>query len=434
MTVDVVGKQLVQILTTQRQEPNWLGELRTAALKAYESLPTHTGEPLDLSQRVLGPFSPLDPDRTCPDRWEIMTPFHLSEKGRKKADVSRLVYANDRKNAHFLDAEIAENGVIFADLSLAVRVFPSLVQPYLGQAVSPHHDKWTALSGAIWNVGAFVYVPRNVKARIPLQAWWQRTVGGGQIHPRLLVVAEEGSEVTVLAGEVSKLQETGFQVFVGEVFAKPRARVRLAFLQEHDAQMTRRAYVRAHVAQDAKVQVMYHDRGSGAGTVEVVAEQTGEGSETLLDGMVLGSGNQNLDLTLRANHIGRHTTSRLRVRALLTEQARVTPRAVSKIAKGAVGTNSTQEERVILLQKTAQVHPIPMLLIDEEDVRCDHAASVGQVSSEALFYLMSRGLSEAAARNLLLKTFLMPILEDAPLSSGIEVLIDKWLDRKGAGK
>jgi Fe-S cluster assembly protein SufD len=431
MTTDAVGKQLVQILTTQRQEPDWLRDLRTEALQAYEALPA--SEHLDLRKRPAGPFLPLDADRACPERWEIMTPFHTAEKGKKKAEASRLVYANDRKTAHFLEAEVAENGVIFADLSLAVRVFPSLVQPYLGKSVGAGHEKWAALSGAIWNTGVFVYVPKHVKVRLPLQAWWHRTVGGGQIAPRLLIVAETGSEVTVIAGEVSKLNEPGFNVFVGEVFAEPGARVRLAFLQEHDPQMTRAAQIRANAARDAKVQVLVHDRGSGVGRVEVVARQAGDGSETLLDGLVLGAGSQQLDLTLRAEHIGRHTVSRLRTRAVLTEQARVTCRAISQIEQGAVGTNSTQEERAILLAKTAQVQPIPMLLINEEDVRCDHAASVGVLSQEQLFYLMARGLKEAQARKLLLKSFLAPLVEDAPMPAGLEALTDKWLDRKGGG-
>ncbi|KEO82876.1 SufB/SufD family protein [Tumebacillus flagellatus] len=430
MTLDAVGKQLVQILTTQRQEPDWLRRMRHEALQTYESLPAQM--PLDLSQRPCGLFAPREGDRSCPERWEIMTPFQ-PERNRKKTEASRLVYANDRKTAHFLDAEVAENGVILADLSLAVRVFPSLVQPYLGQAVLLV-DKWTALSGALWNLGVFVYVPPNVKVRLPLQAWWQRTVGGGQLHPRLLLVAEAGSEVTLIAGEVSKLQEQAFVVAVGEVFAKPNAVVRLAFLQEHDAQMTRIAHVRAKVERDAKVQLFMLDRGGGVGHAELVAEQAGHGSEVLLDGLVTGTGSQRLDWTMRTVHIGRHTQSRIRTRALLTEYARLTARAVSQIQQGAVGTFATQEERVLLLAPTAQASPIPTLLIDEEDVRCDHAASVGALPPEQLFYLQARGLPERDARKLLIKSFLAPLLEDAPAAPGMEVLTDKWLDRKGVLK
>ncbi|PWK05031.1 SufB/SufD family protein [Tumebacillus permanentifrigoris] len=429
MTTDAVGKQLVQSLTTQRQEPSWLRELRTVALEAYERLPESDG--LDLRKRTAGPFLPQDPDRACPERWEIMTPFQQGEKGRKKAEVSRLVYANEVKTTHFLDAEVAENGVIFADLSLAVRVFPSLVKPYLGQAVRVERDKWVALSGAIWNTGVFVYVPKNVKARLPLQAWWQRTIGGGQMHPRLLIVAEAGSEVTVIAGEVSKLTEPGFSVFVGEVFAQPGAQVRLAFLQEHDAQMTRTALIRSKLARDAKVHVLVHERGSGVGQVDVVAALEGDRSEARLDGLVLGAGNLQLDLSLHAEHLGRHTGSRLRTRTVLTEQARVTCRAVAPCEKGAVGAHSTQEEQAILLSATAQVHPIPMQIGNEEGESSDHAVSVGALSQEQLFYLMARGLKEAQARKLLLKSFLSPMLEQTPMALSHEVLIEKWLDRKG---
>ncbi|MGB8955953.1 MAG: SufD family Fe-S cluster assembly protein [Tumebacillaceae bacterium] len=420
MSAESHVKDLVKRLVCHRLEPDWLRDCREQALTVYETLPEPVFEKSDLRKRRTGPFSKTKTPLPCPELLHLREPF-------QSHTTSRMVYSNETITEHALQPDLAQQGVLFTDLSLAVRIFPRLVQPYLGKALPPNADRWVALNGAIWNAGLFLYVPKNVQITLPLQAWWTRTIGGGQLHPRLLVVAEENSSVTLLAGEMSELEEDAFSTFTAEVFAKQGARVRIALLQEQSAQMTRLAYLRARVDHDAQVDWLFADGGTGYTVADVTSMLEEDGGASTLHGLALGSESQHLDLTLRTEHRGRHTTSDIKTRALLTGRAKTISRAVSAIAKGAVGTNSTQEERIMLLDKTAQAHPIPMLLIAEEDVRCDHAVSVGSIPADPLFYLMARGLTQADAKHLLLQSFLHPVLAPIP---GLEDALHGWLERR----
>ena len=420
MSAETQTQDLVQRLVCRRMEPDWLREFRLHALNAYHALPEPVFEKSDLRRRRTGPFSKTKTPPPCLEQCPMSTPFQPHSN-------SRIVYANETITEHALQPDLAQQGVLFTDLSLAVRTFPRLVQPHLGRALPSNADRWVAFNSAIWNAGLFLYVPKNVRITLPLQAWWTRTVGGGQLHPRLLVVAEENSAVTLLTGEVSELAEDAFSTFTAEVFAKQGARVRIALLQEQSAQMTRLTYLRARVARDAQVDWLFADGGTGYTIADVTSLLEEDGGASILHGLALGAESQHLDLTLRTEHRGRHTASDIKTRALLADHAKTISRAVSEIAKGAVGTNSTQEERIMLLDKTAQAHPIPMLLIAEEDVRCDHAVSVGSIPADQLFYLMARGLTQVDAKRLLLQSFLHPVT--APIS-GLEEAFHGWLERR----
>ncbi|MGZ4031920.1 MAG: Fe-S cluster assembly protein SufD [Tumebacillaceae bacterium] len=421
MSGEIGGKERVEAIVRCRLEPEWMCELRLAGWDAFAKLPDVRWEKSDIAKRRTGLFAASDTERPCPEAFELESYFGTA--------ASKLVFANERKIVAALHAMLAEQGVLFGDLSFAVRLFPHLVKPYLGQLITPQTNKWVALNSAHWTTGVLLYVPKNVHVTVPLQAWWHRTVGGGQLHPRLLVVAEENSDVTLLTGEVSQLHEPAFSIHVSEVYAKRNARVRIASIQEHDANMTRLAYLRAHVEQDAQVDWTFADVGQGYSIAEATSVLQKDGARSTITSVALGHGSQHLDLTHRAHHIGRFTDSRIRGHAILADQAKLICRAVSQIEKGAVGTNSTQEERMMLLSHTAHAQPIPMLLISEEDVKCDHAVSVGKIPPDQLFYLMSRGLTEREAKRLLLRGFLAPLVDALPID-GLQKALEAWTERK----
>ncbi|ARU61613.1 hypothetical protein CBW65_11765 [Tumebacillus avium] len=414
MTSDTAEQKRVQKLHTEKLEPDWMRDLRLAALTHYEQLSTpQTTHP------NTGFFPAARTPAPCPDLFE---PEHLFLKTGR----NRLSYANSRITVHHLEANLAKAGVLLVDLSLAIRVYPQLVRPYLAQLIPPAEHKWAALQTAVWNAGLFLYVPKNIRVKVPLQAWWHRTTGGGTLHPRVLVVAEENSDVTLLTGEVSKLEEAAFSILVSEVFAKKNARVRIASIGEHDAAMTRHTFARAKAERDAQVEWLFLDGSAGAVTADITSVLAGDNAQTKIDVAALSHAAQRLDLTLTARHIARHTSSSIRTRGVVTGAAETNTRVISQIEKNAVGTNAVQDARMLLLSEKARAKALPMLLIDEEDVKCDHAVSVGQLPPEPLFYLMSRGLSERAAKRLLLSGFLSPLAPD------MTELLELWIERKAS--
>jgi Fe-S cluster assembly protein SufD len=430
MTVQTEGLERVKRLVCQRQEPEWMQNLRLAALQTAERLPEQGTVKSAFRSRfakswqtaALDLFRAPDDEPTCPE------PFPLRSYFQKEA-TSSLLFANGRKKHHYLATELARHGILFTDLSLAVRMFPKLVKKYFSQALSADTNKWVALQTALWTEGLFVYIPEGVRATLPLQAWWQRNSGGSHLHPRLLIVADANSDIVLLTGEGSELQAPALSLGVAEIFAAQGARVRVLAAQEHDPQMTRLTFWRAQVEREARVEVTFADIGRGATQFDLCTVLAGEGAQAELNAIGLGHGDGLLDLTMTARHTGRHGSSRLRGQAVLTDSTRADYRTVSLIEKGAVGTSSLQEERMLLLSPTAQGYAVPTLLIEEEEVRCDHALSVGHLHDGDLFYLMSRGLSEAEAKRLLLGAFLAPLAAGVPLQ-GLRTALESWMERK----
>ncbi|TCP55681.1 Fe-S cluster assembly protein SufD [Tumebacillus sp. BK434] len=419
MTAESAEQQRVLQLHAKKLEPDWMRDLRLAALNQYAGLPDPAPKRQAAPGRPAGFFHADKAPAPCPDLSEPETLF--LKNGR-----NRLCYANGRIVVHHLEAKLAKAGVLLVDLSLAIRVYPQLVRPYLATLIPPSEHKWAAWQTAVWNAGLFLYVPKNIRLKVPLQAWWNRTKAGGTLHPRVLVVAEENSDVTLLTGDVSQLEEAAFSVSITEVFAKAGARVRLASIGEHDAAMTRRTFARARVERDARVEWLLVEGSQGEHSADIKSLLSGAGASTQLDVVALSHASQRLDLTLTAHHIAPHTASIIRERAVVTGQAHSGTRVISQIEQGAVGTNAIQEARMILLEPSARAEALPMLLIDEEDVRCDHAVSVGKLPAEPLFYLMSRGLSEREAKRLLLTGFLSPLAPD------MSELLELWVERKVA--
>lgn len=412
------SEELVSQLVRRRMEPDWLAERRAAAWQLYKQLPAYRTTQSDLTQRPIDPVAATEKALHCPEEGLTNLSRYFEQTSR-----NRLIFVNDIVTVYEMEAELVEQGVLLAELSLAARLFPSRVRPYLGRLLEAGENPCTALNEAIWNAGAILYIPAGVQVKQPIQLWWHRTRGGGQLHPRLLVVACEGSEATVVLGETSELTEAASSVQAVEVYARKNARVRVAAVQEQAAPLTRVALLKARAESGALVDWSYADLGAGYTVARVENELLGEASAARLQAGVLGQGAQHLDLTLHARHVGRGTQSDMQVRAVLQDTAKTVCQAVSQIERGAVGTNATQEARMLLLDKSAQASPIPMRLIAEEDVRCDHAVSVERLAQESLFYLMSRGLPREAAQALLIRAFLAPLTDRLPVEALADVLV-----------
>lgn len=423
MSIETHGKELVEQVTRERLEPDWLRELRFRSLAATERLPSPLFEKSDLGCRTVGCYPPLESDPISPELYDLDTLF-----GRRDGK-NRLVFANDKIAEHRLQALIAKKGVMFTSLSMAVRLFPKLVQPYLGQVIPPETNKWVAMQTAIWNTGAFLYVPKRVRVTLPLNIWWHRTLGGGQFHPRLLVVAEENSEVTLVMGETSDLEEDAFSILVAEVIAKQGAQVRLVSLQEQSESMTRLSFAKAQVGRDAQVKWLYADGGTGYSVVDMNVQLEADGAAAKIKSLILGAHRQHLDLTMTTLHRGQGTHSEIDGLGILSGQANTSIHSVSDIDTGALGATSRQTGRMILLDETAKASVTPTMPATLAAATCEQAVSVGGLPEEQLFYLMARGLKDGQAKRMLLRGYLERLLTNTSMN-GVKKYLHVWLERK----
>ena len=407
-------------------EPEALRAWREQAWERFEELPAPRYERSDLSRRRVDAFAPEPPERA--GDWEALAaPFIGSGD-----EHPLLVFADGRLVlARSLDG-LAGSGVRFMSLREAARVSPELVKEHLGRAVPAGADKWLALNAALWRDGAFVHAPKGADPGAPLQIVCVTTGAGSGSFWRHLVIAEEGSRLAVLETYAAPA-DLGDEFFVGvtEVSVGARATVKAGAVSDLPRRATSVAVRRAVVAEGGDMRWVVGEMGDGYTVAEVGSHLAGEGSRSESSAIALGTGRSHLDLTARMIHSGRFSESGTSARGVMQGRADAVYRGVTEIRKGAGGANGQQTEKLLMLSPQSRADAIPMLLIDENDVKCGHAASVGQIDENQMFYLMSRGVSESAAKRMIVWGFIDPVLAELP-ADAVRAAVERLLERKMA--
>lgn len=427
-TVLPVDRQTISDLSKRNREPDWLSDLRLKGLELAEQL--------ELPKL----------DKTRIDRWSLDSygSYHTSEQVCSVQELPEeakalfgesftnnlIIQRNSGAVYTKISAEAASQGVIFTDLAKAVQEYPDLVRPYLNKAVEQGENRLTALHSALWNGGVFLYVPKNVHVELPFQALFIAEGSGAALSPHILIVAETNSSVRYVENVISA-EGTGELVISGvaEVFAKAGAKVQYDSVNSLNSSVTNISYRRAILDQDARVEWVLGEMSNGNGLSDTTSLLKGNGSSTDTKVITVGTSNQKLDLTTRAVHTGRATSSEMTTRAVMRDEATAIVNGITIIEKGAIGASGEQTEKVLMLSPKARGDANPILLIDENDVKAGHAASVGQVNEEQVYYLMSRGISKEVAARLIIYGFLSPIVEQIPIPK-LQDQLQQLVERK----
>ena len=399
------------------EEPEWATKLRLAGWEAYERIPLPTTRDeawrrTDLSGLKLDSVVPY-----AAPGYRANQPSDLPEALRnifQESDgrAGLVVQHNSRSVFSELAAELAAKGVIFTDLNTAIREHPDLVKSHLFSVVSVDDNKFAALNAALWTTGTFLYVPRGVTVETPLLAsvWMDAQRLG--IFNRTLVVAESGSDVTLIDQAASPtFDDQAVQSGVVEVIAKPGSRVRYVHLQEWGRHVWSFTTQRAHVQRDATFNSLVVAFGGRLTRNDVEALLQEPGATTELLGLLFGDKRQHFDHHTLQDHIAPHTTSDLLYKNVLTDRARSVFTGMIRAHKDAQRTDAIQTNRNLLLSDNARADSIPGLEIEANDLRCTHAATVAPIEDEYVFYLRARGLSETEAQWLIVQGFFEPLLE-----------------------
>ncbi|MCL6515708.1 Fe-S cluster assembly protein SufD [Alicyclobacillus sp.] len=391
-------------LAKRNGEPGWLRDARNAAWNAFQSLPAPRLEKTDLRDRSwdLGPY-PSTPGPASDEVAELVA----------KLAGQPLVYVRDGFTvALHLPETWVEQGVVLLDLTTAAREHSAVVQAHLGTVVKEDESKWAALNTALWNGGLFLYVPRGVEMDQPVHFVYEETGQAAGGAPRALVVADENSRVSYV--EVHFTGQAADKVHAGvtEVIAKAGAKVTASVVTQYRKGPNHLSVRRASVGNDATVDWVFSDIGDGFSVVLLESDLVGQGSQSTIQGIGIGTGRQHLDLTASVLHHGRYSTSDIRLHGVIKQRANAVYRSSTHIFKNAVGAGSEQHDRMLMLDKRARADAIPMLLIDENDVqRCGHAASVGRMDENQIYYLMSRGIPRVEATKMILWGYLEPTVQ-----------------------
>jgi Fe-S cluster assembly protein SufD len=332
-----------------------------------------------------------------------------------------------------LDPALAEKGVWFGDLDRAIAERPDLVEPHLHALVATDRSKFTALHAAFRTAGTFVYVPPGVEVELPLQTMTWLDAEDAAVFPRTLLVAEEDSEVTFIDRYGSPHLGRALSDAVVEILAGPNSRVRYVALQEYDEGVTHLAVQRARVGRDASLKTLGVAFGAGLARAEVEALLAEDGGSSEMLGVYFGDATQHIDHRSIQDHAGSRTSSDLLYKGAMRDASNAIYTGTVIIEKGAHHCDAYQTNRNILLSEHARAQSVPNLeILTNDPTRCGHAASVGPVGEDELFYLMSRGIPRKEAERLVVFGFFAEVLDRvdiAEIREGLEQTIEDEIAR-----
>ncbi len=382
----------VEAAALARGEPDWLRERRAEGARAFAATPV--------------PSPSLRP-------WKYTDITALDIEAFPPVDSELAVRGN------------VPDGAFAGSLVEGVTAAGEVVRKHLGSLISATEGKFAAANAAQWSGGALVYAPRGVAFDQPIVVTVDATQDGpAACFPRLLIVAEERAEVSVLLRQRSGDQPLLAPGIV-EIVAGPASRVRLVIDGRWGAATQEFTTVRSRLARDADVLVSSIAIGGRIvkQTIEAVLE--GEGANSVIRGVALGDGEQHFDFVTLQDHVGPRTTSDVQIKSALAGASRSVYYGVTRVEETAAGAEANQQNRNLLLSQNAKADSDPVLEILTADViRCGHGATVGPVDQEALFYLQTRGLEYRAALQLLVYGFFASVTEGIPLPELSEELYE----------
>ena len=414
-TLNISEEQLVDY-SKAHNEPSWMTELRNKALKLTETLEMPKPDKTKLRKWDFDSFKQHHTEGSVYQSLE-----ELPESVKKIIDVENtenLVIQHNNDLAFTQVSEQAKNdGVIIEGLSEALVNHSDLVQKYyMTDAVNVDEHRLTALHTALMNGGVFVYVPKNVVVEHPVQYVVLHDDENTSFYNHVIIVTEQSAEVTYVENYLSNASGEGNQInIVSEVIAGANSNITYGSVDYLDKGFTGHIIRRGTTEADASINWALGLMNEGSQIIDNTTNLMGDRSTSELKSVVVGTGDQKINLTSKIVQYGKETDGYILKHGVMKENASSVFNGIGYIKHGGTKSIANQESRVLMLSENARGDANPILLIDEDDVEAGHAASVGRVDPEQLYYLMSRGISRREAERLVIHGFLDPVVRELPI-------------------
>ena len=415
--------------------PPSIGSLRKQAFEEFLALPTPSQETEEWRYTDLSGLELTFAPSAAGVRAENLDGIEeriLQAAGSVGERAGLQIQHNSIVAVSHLDPALAAKGVIFTDLDLAAREHPEFVEPYLHALVPTARTRFTALHGAFRTGGTFLYVPDGVVVEAPIQTLVWLDADGAAVFPHTLIVVGEDAEVTFIDRYVSPDLGRALSDAVVEIHTGPASRVRYVSIQEWGSGVVHLGIQRARLARDVDFRSVAVGFGASLARAEAESVLAEPGASSEMLGVFFADGHQHFDHRTEQDHVAPACHSDLLYKGALRDESRAVYSGWVHVRPGARGTDAMQTSRNIVLSDRAKADAIPNLEIENNDVRCGHAASVGPVEEETLFYLQSRGISRDEAERLIVFGFFQEVLDRIPLEEvrqGVAAAIERELSR-----
>jgi len=424
-----LSEKIVHQISEMKGEPEWMLEFRLKALAHYLKRPMPRWGP-DISNLNLEDIyyyvRPAEMQGTTWDEVPETIKNTFEKLGIPEAERKFLAGVGAQYESemvyHSILEQLQAKGVIFLSIEDGLRKYPDLFKEYFSTVVPVEDNKFSALNSAVWSGGSFVYIPKNVKVDLPLQAYFRLNSANIGQFERSLIIAEEGSQVHYVEGCTAPQYSTNsFHSGVIEIVVKKGARVRYTTIQNWSTNVYNLVTQRARVFGSGTMEWVDSNIGSKVTMKYPSCHLMEPGAHGEILSMAFAGKGQLQDTGGKMIHFAPHTSSKITSKSISKAGGRSSYRGLLKVVKGAVGVNSHISCDTLLLDPASRSDTYPTIEVDEEDVNIGHEATVSKVGEEKLFYLMSRGLTEEEATTMVVSGFIEPLVKELPMEYAVEM-------------
>ena len=433
-------EEVIREISAKKEEPEWMLEKRLQALEIYNHMDFPEWAP-DISELDMDHIDTyIRPKTDMKAKWEDL-PQNIRDTfdrlGIPEAEKKSLAGVGAQYDSevvyHNIQKELEEQGVIYVDFETAVKEYPDLIKPYFGKLITPNYHKFAALHYAVWSGGSFVYVPKGVHVRMPLQSYFRLNAPGAGQFEHTLIIIEEGADCHFIEGcSAPRYNVANLHAGAVELYVKKGATLRYSTIENWSKNMYNLNTKRAKVEEGGTIEWVSGSFGSHVSYLYPTSLLAGEGARSEFTGITFAGKGQNLDTGAKVVHSAPNTSSYMNTRSISKDGGVSTFRSSVVVTKQAKHSKSSVSCESLMLDDRSRSDTIPAMDIRTKDADIGHEAQIGKISDEAVFYLMSRGLSEEDARAMIVSGFADNVSKELPLEYAVEMNNLIRLEMKGS--
>ena len=424
-----INEEIVREISSIKNEPQWMLDIRLNALKAYNELELPTWGP-DLSALNMDNISAyVKPKSKMSGSWddvpeEIKDTFDkLGILEAEKGGLSGVGAQYDSEVVyHSIQGEMEKLGVIYTDFDTAVREYPEMVKKYFMQVIPINYHKFIALHAAVWSGGSFVYVPPNTEVKFPLQSYFRLNSPDSGQYEHTLIIVDKGSKLHFIEGcSAPSYNSVNLHAGCVELYVAEGAHLKYSTIENWSKNMMNLNTKKALVEKDAKMEWVTGSFGSKVSMIYPMSFLNGENSSTEYTGVTFAGANQELDTGFKVVHNAPNTTSVVSSKSISKAGGACTYRSIVGVTKKAKNTKCSVSCESLMLDSISRSDTLPVTDIQNSDVEISHEATIGKISDKEIFYLMSRGLNEEEAKAMIVRGFASPVAKELPMEYAVEM-------------
>ncbi|MBO7386333.1 MAG: Fe-S cluster assembly protein SufB [Lachnospiraceae bacterium] len=438
---DGLTEEIVLKISEEKKDPDWVRQLRLESLKIYRSMGLpNWGPALDgLDINHISTY--VKKNAKMADNWEDV-PAEVKDTFEKlgipQAERKSLAGVGAQYDSelvyHNVKDSVAKSGVIYTDIESALKTeYADMIKEHFMKLITPRDHKFAALHGAVWSGGSFVYVPKGVKLDFPLQSYFRLNAKGAGQFEHTLIIVDEGADLHFIEGcSAPKYNVANLHAGAVELFVHKNARLRYSTIENWSKNMFNLNSKRAVVEEGGKIEWITGSFGSQISYLYPMSILKGRGAKMEFTGISFANEGQNLDTGAKVVQLAPETSSVINTKSISKGGGVCTFRSSVRINKEATDSKVSVSCESLMLDSKSRSDTIPAMDIRTPHADVGHEASIGKISDEAVFYLMSRGLSEEEAKTLIVSGFADNVSKELPLEYAIEMNNLIRLEMKGS--